>query len=163
MIPFTEYFLAPTETACAAFERLMKKYEPTIFKVVNQNILVYSSYLYSTSDHDDLLQIARYAFWEANQKFAIGKVGQEKHPEHVFIAFAVQTMNGRLSDHLRKHYKNLRPESFSSTDSSYNIPDETPEPMKTHMLQLLADRLPRLSPRETRYLNLILFDDWNTR
>lgn len=83
----------------------------------------------------------------------------------MFIAFAVQTMTGRLSDHLRKHYKNVCAESLSSTDSFYDIPDETSyqEPMKTQMLWLLEDRLPKLSSRETQYLNLILFDDLNTR
>ncbi|WP_282705203.1 sigma-70 family RNA polymerase sigma factor [Sporolactobacillus vineae] len=120
--------------------------------------------MYSTADRDDLLQIARYAFWEASEKFDIDRVDQEKHPENVFIAYAVQTMNGRLSDYLRKHYKNVRAESINSTDSFYDIPDETsPEPMKAQMLRLLEDHLPRLIPRETQYLNFTLFDDWDTR
>lgn len=66
-MPFTDYFAARSETTCEAFERLMKKYEPKIFKIVRQYIFMYGDYLYSTSDRDDLLQIARFAFWEANE------------------------------------------------------------------------------------------------
>ncbi|TGA99853.1 sigma-70 family RNA polymerase sigma factor [Sporolactobacillus shoreae] len=162
-MPFTDYFAAPFEPAHDSFERLMKKYEPKILKVVKQNTFKYASYLYSTSDYDDLLQIARYAFWEANEKFDITKVGHEKHPENVFISFATITMNGRLSDYLRKHYKNASREAYSSTDTSYDIPDEFTEPLRIQMLRLLEDHLPTLSPRETQYLNLTLFGDWDTR
>ncbi|MDN3954764.1 sigma-70 family RNA polymerase sigma factor [Sporolactobacillus laevolacticus] len=162
-MPFTDYFAAPFEPEHDAFERLMKKYEPKILKIVSQNAHMYGNYLYSPSDRDDLLQIARYAFWEANEKFDITKVDTEKNPENVFIAFASRTMNGRLSDYLRKHYKNASREAYSSTDDAYDIPDESPEPQRVQMLRLLEDHLPYLSPRETQYLNLTLFGDWDTK
>ncbi|RYL92792.1 sigma-70 family RNA polymerase sigma factor [Sporolactobacillus sp. THM7-4] len=107
---------------------------------------MYAHYLYSSTDRDDLLQIARCAFWEASDKFDITKVSADKYPKNVCIAFATKTMNGQLFDYLRKHYKNASRESYSSTDSSDDIHAETTESLKNQMLRLLEDHLPFLTP-----------------
>ncbi|SFG75695.1 sigma-70 family RNA polymerase sigma factor [Sporolactobacillus nakayamae] len=161
-MPFTDYFAAPFEPECYAFERLMRKYEPKILKTTAQYANRYARYLYCHADREDLLQIARYAFSEANDKFDITKVDAGKDPEHVFIAFAARTMEGRLSDYLRKHYKNASRESYDSSDSSYDIPDEATEPMNMQMLHILQDHLPTLTPREALYIKLSVFHDWST-
>ncbi|RYL92786.1 sigma-70 family RNA polymerase sigma factor [Sporolactobacillus sp. THM7-4] len=162
-MPFTHYFAAPSESECDAFERLMQKYEPKILKTVKRYASMYSRYL-GSADHDDLLQIARYAFYEANQAFDIAKVDLEKNPESVFIAFAAKKMNGRLSDYLRKYYKTTGQDcSISDSENACEIPDEACEPMNRQMLRLIEDYLPLLSPRQTLYLKLTLFDDWDTR
>lgn len=163
-MPFTDYFAAPFESASDAFERLMWKYEPKIRKTVRQNTDRYTNYLFCEADYDEALQIARNAFWEANDKFDIAKVTPEKNPENVFIAFATSTMNGRLSDHLRKHSKNMTRESYSmDRDRSFDIPDEATEPLNMQMLRLLEEHLPNLTPREALYLKLSLFHDWSTQ
>lgn len=160
-MPLTDSFAASTETAGDAFERLRRKCEPIIFEAVHQNTGMYRNDLCSSSDHDDLLQVARYAFWETRKKF--DKIDQNS--ENLFIALAAQAMNDRISDFLKKYHKNGSAESFNTEeDYSYSIPDETgPESIKAQALRLLKDRLPGLTSRETRYLNLILFDDWNVR
>ncbi|SFG75651.1 sigma-70 family RNA polymerase sigma factor [Sporolactobacillus nakayamae] len=161
-MPFTDYFAAPFEPECYAFERLMRKYEPKILKTTSQYANRYARYLYCYADREDLLQIASYAFSEANNKFDITKVDAGKDPEHVFIAFAARTMEGRLSDYLRKHYKNASRESYDSNDSSYDIPDEATEPLNIQMLRILKDHLPTLTPREALYIKLSVFHDWST-
>jgi RNA polymerase sigma factor (sigma-70 family) len=162
-MPFTDYFAAPFESECYAFERLMRKYEPKILKTTAQYANRYARYLYCHADREDLLQIARYAFSEANDKFDITKVDAGKDPEHVFIAFAARTMEGRLSDYLRKHSKNASCESYDSNDSSYDIPDEATEPLNMQMLRILKDHLPTLTPREALYIKLSVFHDWSTQ
>jgi RNA polymerase sigma factor (sigma-70 family) len=160
-MPFTDYFAAPFEPECYAFERLMEKYEPKIRKTVKRYNNMYKQYL-CLADYDDLLQIAYTAFSEANDKFDITKVSPDKNPENVFIAFAARTMEGRLSDYLRKHYKNASRESYDSNDSSYDIPDEATEPLNMQMLRILKEHLPTLSPREALYIKLSVFHDWST-
>lgn len=159
---FTDHFALPSESEELAFERLMKKYEPKIFKCVRNYLTKYESYLYSSSDRDDLLQIARYAFWEANIRFDFSRVSPGKNPEYVFIAFATRMIDGRLSDYLRKHYRNASHETSSESDA-YEIPDEPQESIRAQMLRLLETHLPDLTPREAQYLNLALFDDWSTQ
>jgi RNA polymerase sigma factor (sigma-70 family) len=161
-MPFTDYFAAPFEPECYAFERLMQKYEPKILRTTSQYANRYARYLYCHADREDLLQIARYAFSEANDKFDITKVDAGKDPEHVFIAFAARTMEGRLSDYLRKHYKHKSRELYDSNDSSYDIPDEATEPLNMQMLRILKDHLPTLTPREALYIKLSVFHDWST-
>ncbi|MFT8312585.1 MAG: sigma-70 family RNA polymerase sigma factor [Sporolactobacillus sp.] len=161
-MPFTDYFAAPFEPECYAFERLMQKYEPKILKTTAQYANRYARYLYCHADREDLLQIARYAFSEANDKFNITKVDAGKDPENVFIAFAARTMEGRLSDYLRKLSKNANRESYDSNDSSYDIPDEATEPLNMQMLRILKDHLPTLTPREALYIKLSVFHDWST-
>ncbi|MCO7124197.1 sigma-70 family RNA polymerase sigma factor [Sporolactobacillus shoreicorticis] len=160
-MPFTDYFAAPFEPECYAFERLMQKYEPKIRKTVKRYNNMYKQYLCS-ADYDDLLQTAYTAFSEANDKFDITKVGPGKNPENVFIAFAARTMEGRLSDYLRKHYKNKSRELYDHDNSAYDIPDEATEPLNMQMLRILKDHLPVLSPREALYIKLSVFYDWNT-
>jgi len=159
MMPFTDYFAAPFEPECYAFERLMRKYEPKILKTTAQYANRYARYLYRHADREDLLQIARYAFSEANDKFDITKIDAGKEPEN---RLAARTMEGRLSDYLRKHYKNASRESYDSNDSSYDIPDEATEPLNMQMLLILQDHLPTLTPREALYINLSVFSDWST-
>jgi len=161
-MPFTDYFAAPFEPECYAFERLMKKYEPKIRKTVKHYKDMYKQYLCS-ADYDDLLQIAQYAFSEANDKFDITKVASDKNAEHVFIAFAARTMEGRLSDYLRKHYKNKSREVYDREGSAYGIPDESAESLNMQMLRILQDQLPTLTPREALYIKLSVFHDWSTQ
>jgi len=158
-MPFTDYFAAPFEPECYAFERLMRKYEPKILKTTAQYANRYARYLYCHADREDLLQIARYAFSEANDKFDITKVDAGKDPENVFIAFSARTMEGRLSDYLRKLSKNANRESYDSNDSSYDIPDEATAPLNMQMLRILKDHLPTLTPREPLYIKLSVFRD----
>ncbi|MCQ2009496.1 MAG: sigma-70 family RNA polymerase sigma factor [Sporolactobacillus sp.] len=160
-MPFTDYFAAPFEPECYAFERLMQKYEPKIRKTVKRYNDMYKQYL-CPADYDDLLQTAQYAFSEANDKFDITKVAPDKNPEHVFIAFAARTMEGRLSDYLRKHYKNKSREVYERDDSAYDIPDEATESLNRQMLRILQDHLPTLTPREALYIKLSVFHDWST-
>jgi RNA polymerase sigma factor (sigma-70 family) len=162
-MPFTNLFAAPFEPECYAFERLIRKYEPKILKTTAQYANRYARYLYCHADREDLLQIARYAFSEANDKFDITKVDAGKDPENVFIAFAARTMEGRLSDYLRKLSKNASRESYDSNDSSYDIPDEATEPLNMQMLRILKDHLPTLTPREALYIKLSVFHDWSTK
>ncbi|MCL1632753.1 sigma-70 family RNA polymerase sigma factor [Sporolactobacillus sp. CPB3-1] len=162
-MPFTDYFAVPFESESCAFERLMQKYEPKILKTVSHYARLYNRYL-CPADHDDLIQIASFAFFEANQHFDMAKVDHEKNPESVFIAFAAKTMSGRLSDYLRKYYRTTSKDySVSDTENDYDIPDETHEPINRQMLRLIEDYLPCLSPRQALYLKLTLFDDWDTR
>ncbi|MET1250219.1 sigma-70 family RNA polymerase sigma factor [Sporolactobacillus sp. STCC-11] len=161
-MPFTDYFAAPFEPECYAFERLMEKYEPKIRKTVTRYANMYKQYL-CLADYDDLLQIAYTAFSEANDKFDLTKVAPDKTPENVFIAFATRTMEGRLSDYLRKHYKNRSRESYDRDDSAYDIPDEATESLNMQMLRILQDHLPTLSPREALYIKLSVFHDWSTQ
>ncbi|RYM02857.1 sigma-70 family RNA polymerase sigma factor [Sporolactobacillus sp. THM7-7] len=160
---YTDLVAEPSQLNEEAFEQLMKKYEPLIVSTANRYATAYRRHLRGAADHDDLIQIARIAFWEANCLFDPKKVDDDKNPEYVFTSFARKTIQGRLSDRLRKIYRRAKREALSPTAEPFDIPDESPESIETQMYDLLEEWLFLLSPRERQYLALRLFKDWETK
>ncbi|WP_157800182.1 sigma-70 family RNA polymerase sigma factor [Sporolactobacillus pectinivorans] len=161
-MPFTDLFAVPAESPEIAFERLLRKYEPKIIKAVHSYYASYACHLRGAADRDDLMQIARIAFWDANLLFDPDKVDPGKHPENVFIAFADRTVKGRLSDYLRKLHRHKCRETLNPLNSAPEIPFIPQTPISKQLHALLASYLFLLSPRERLYLQLILFKDWET-
>lgn len=163
-MPFTDLFATPFESESLAFERLIEKYEPKILKTVSNYASDYARHLRGAADHDDLMQIARTAFWDANRLFDPTKVGTGKNPENVFIAFATISMKGRLSDYLRKLSKWKSRESLNDMEkTAFDFPDETLEATDKQVFAYLENYYSMLSPRERQYLHLRLLKDWETK
>ncbi|WP_332236946.1 sigma-70 family RNA polymerase sigma factor [Sporolactobacillus sp. KGMB 08714] len=162
---FTDFFADPGEPSERAFERLLKKYEPMIISTVRRYAAGYARHIQGAADREDLMQIARIAFWEANCLFDPAKVGRDKTPEHVFIAFAAATMCGRLSDRLRKVSKLTSRETPIINEETVDYPDSDSSSRSTEkqLHDLVDGFLSLLSPRERQYLHLSLFKDWDTR
>ncbi|GGL56545.1 sigma-70 family RNA polymerase sigma factor [Sporolactobacillus putidus] len=162
-MPFTHFFARPGEPPELTFERLLKKYEPKIVSTVHRYATAYARHLRGAADWDDLMQIARIAFWEANCLFDPAKVDRGKTPENVFIAFATATMCGRLSDRLRKVSKQTRREAHGISDGTVEFPDYSSVSAEKQLHALVDDFFSILSPRERQYLHLALFKDWDTK
>ncbi|RYL92734.1 sigma-70 family RNA polymerase sigma factor [Sporolactobacillus sp. THM7-4] len=160
---FIKLYIQKSESTEHVFERLLKQYEPLLISSVRRYASTCVPYLHGSADSDDLMQHARIAFWEANRSFDLARVDPDKTPEKVFISYTAKTINGRLSDQLRKIHRWTTHETSLRTDESFEIIDTSLENPEKELRRILDDWLFLLSPRERQYLSLSLFKEMKTK
>lgn len=160
---YSELLAGRKQTEEEAFERLFVQYTPMMVKAVWKYSRAYSNYVYCSQDIQDMLQIARIAFWKADRTFDLSKVPSGINLENVFSAFAKKTIEGRLMDSMKKKQKWNSHEKIKEDDSPLDLPDRQLIYDTIALRDLIESCFPLLSLREKEYVVLHVFKGKQTK
>lgn len=153
---YLDHFCLPNEESDAAFTRLHGKYESMLKSIVGHLSKNYQRHLHDMTDYEDLMQIASYALWEANDKFRLDKVDPGINPDYYFANYAYKTIQGRVSDYLRKLAKHRIHEKLATNDTNFDVVDPHSRSELHILLEMFSDYMIYLTPRE----QIFVMDKW---
>lgn len=150
-LSYLDHFRLPNEEPDAAFSRLLGKYESMIKGIVRDLSHSYARHLNGMTDRDDLLQIGQNALWIATRKFDMNHVEKGINPDYFFVSYAYKTIQGTVSDYLKKLAKHSAHEKLAANDMILDVIDPYPHTIVEDMHEWLDDCLHSLTPRERIY------------
>lgn len=154
---YLDHFCLPNEEPDAAFARLLGKYEPMLKGIVRHLAENYKRHLVGgKADEEDLLQIANYALWVATYKFRMDKVDPGINPDYYFVNYAHKTVQGTVSDYLRKLAKRSAHEKLAMIDGTLDIVDPNIRSELHRLRDMFSDYMIYLTPRE----QIFVMDKW---
>ncbi|MFT8710482.1 MAG: sigma-70 family RNA polymerase sigma factor [Sporolactobacillus sp.] len=154
---YLDHFRLINETHDAAFARLLSKYESMLKGIVRHLAENYKRHLVGgKTDEDDLLQIANYALWVATYKFRMDIVEPGINPDYYFVNYAHKTVQGTVSDYLRKLAKRSAHEKLTMIDGTFDIVDPNVRSELHRLRDMFSDYMIYLTPRE----RIFVIDKW---